>query len=121
MILVFYILSYFASHFCKASRKSLKPFSSYRKALVYDLVTIYNVHRGLTPKAGISELHFLCFAHSIMVIYICLLFQESISSSFKLQGGHKHITEITIFKVQRAITPKVGYPELQFLCSALNI
>ena len=31
MVLVFYMSSYVALHFCKASRKSLKPFSNYRK------------------------------------------------------------------------------------------
>ena len=54
------------------------------------------------PKAGNSELWFLCFAHRIMLIYIYIKFQENISV-FKLQSGHKYITEITIFKVQRAI------------------
>ena len=40
---------------------------------------------------------------------------------FILQSGHEYIVEIAIFNiyyVQRATTPKVGYPELRFLCSA---
>ena len=53
-----------------------------------------------------------------MVIYICIKFQENISTVFKLQSGHKYITEISIFKVQRAVSPKVGLQELLFLCSA---
>ena len=36
----------------------------------------------------------------------------------KLQTGYKYMAEITIYKVQRAITPKVCEPELKFLCSA---
>ena len=51
-------------------------------------ITIYNVQRVVTPKAGNSELWFLCSAYHIMVIYICIKFQENISNSFKLQSGH---------------------------------
>ena len=47
-------------------------------------ITIYNVQRVVTPKSGISELWFLCSAHYIMVIYICIKFQENISNSFQV-------------------------------------
>ena len=40
---------------------------------------------------------------------------------FKLQRGHKYMTEITIYNVQWATTPKVGKPELGFLCSACHL
>ena len=53
-----------------------------------------------------------------MVIYICIKFQENISNSFEVTEGHKYITEITIFKSSKGIIPKVGKPELPFLCSA---
>ena len=69
------------------------------------LITTNNVQRAATPKAGNSELLFLCFAHCIILIYICIKFQENISDSF-------HVTQIYyrnhIFKAQRAVTPKVG-------------
>ena len=45
-------------------------------------ITINNVQRVVTPKAGNSALRFLCFAHHIMVIYICINFQENILNSF---------------------------------------
>ena len=64
-------------------------------------ITIYNDQRAVTPKTGNSELWFLCSAHHIKVIYVCIKFQESISNSFQ-------VTEITIFNVQRAITSDVG-------------
>ena len=52
-------------------------------------ITIYNVQRVVTPKAGNSELWFLCSAYHIMVIYICVKFQENTSNSFfKLQSRH---------------------------------
>ena len=52
-----------------------------------------------------------------MVIYIYIKFQEYLKQ-FSSYNGQKYITEITIFKVQKAITQKVGQPVLQFLCSA---
>ena len=80
--MVFYMLSYVALHFYKASRKSLKPFSSYRKGTTnMTWHTINNVQRAVTPKAGDSELLFLCFAHHIMVIYICIKFQKNVLKS----------------------------------------
>ena len=47
-------------------------------------ITIYNVQRVVTPKAGISELWFFCSAHQIMVIYTSINFQENISNSFQV-------------------------------------
>ena len=41
-----------------------------------------SVQRAVTPKAGKSELGFLSFANCIMVIYICIKFQENILNSF---------------------------------------
>ena len=37
---------------------------------------------------------------------------------FNLQSRHEHMVERYIYKVQRAITPKVGKPELLFKNSA---
>ena len=48
------------------------------------LITIDIVQRAVTPKAGNSELRFLCCANRIMVIYICIKFQENISDSFQV-------------------------------------
>ena len=47
-------------------------------------ITIDNVQSVVTPKAGKSELQFLHFANLIMVIYICIKFQENISNSFQV-------------------------------------
>ena len=35
-----------------------------------------------------------------------------------LQSGHEYVVEMAVFDVQRAITPKIGKPVLQFMCSA---
>ena len=34
-----------------------------------------------------------------------------------LQSGHKYVVAMALFNVQKAITPKVCYPELRFLRS----
>ena len=39
----------------------------------------------------------------------------------KLQTVQEYMTEITIYYVQRAITPKIGHPELWILCSACRL
>ena len=39
-------------------------------------------------------------------------------TDFILQTGHKYITEITIFKVQRAITPKVTRVTVLVFCTS---
>ena len=44
--------------------------------------TIDYVQRAETPKAGKSELQFLCFANCTMVIYVCIKFQENILNSY---------------------------------------
>ena len=40
---------------------------------------------------------------------------------FNLQSGHKYMVEMAMFNVRRAITPKVGKPELQFMSSACRL
>ena len=47
-------------------------------------ITIDNVQRVETPKAGKSDLRFLCFANCFMMIYICIKFQENIVNSFQV-------------------------------------
>ena len=36
---------------------------------------------------------------------------------FNLQSRHQYMVEMALFNVSRAISPKVGKPELQFMCS----
>ena len=58
-------------------------------------ITIYNVQRVVTPKAGNSELWVLCSAHHIMVIYICIKFQKTISNSFQVTKGHNYKSRLS--------------------------
>ena len=61
-------------------------------------ITIYNVQRAVRPKASNSELWFLCYAHRIMVIYICIKFQENISNSFQVIE-QTHILQKSLFSM----------------------
>ena len=70
------------------------------------LITIDNVQRTETPKAGKPELRFFKLYYGD--IHLHKLSRKYLKQFFKSQSGHKYVTEITIFKVQRAITPKVG-------------
>ena len=38
-----------------------------------------------------------------------------------LQSGHEYMVEMAMLDVQMAITPKVGKPELRFMCSASHL
>ena len=62
-------------------------------------ITIYNVHRTVNPKAGNSEVWFLCSAHHIMVTYICIKVQENISNSFQVTERTHILQKSLIFNV----------------------
>ena len=51
-----------------------------------------------------------------MVSNICVKFHEKMSSSFLSYGA-----DTKIVNTQRAITPKIGKPELRFMCSACHL
>ena len=52
----------------------------------------------------------------LMVFNVCVKFHENMSSGFKvMERTQKYVN------TQRAITPKVGQPELRFMCSACRL
>ena len=69
-------------------------------------ITVYKVLMAVTLKAGNSELWFLCSAHHIMVIYICIVSRKYLKQFSSYRAG-THITDITTFNVHRAIIPKL--------------
>ena len=55
-------------------------------------------------------------AGRLMGFNVCMKFHGNMSSSFKvMERAQKNVN------TQRAITPKVGKPELRFLCSARRL
>ena len=71
-------------------------------------ITINNVQMPVTSKAGDSELRILCFANCIMVIGICIKFQEKISNSFQVKKCSQIYYRNHYFQSSNAITQKVG-------------
>ena len=55
------------------------------------------------------------------MLYLCEKFHQLSQTVFNLQSRHKFMVEMAMFNVQRAITTKVGKPELQFMCSAHHL
>ena len=53
-----------------------------------------------------------------MVIYSCEKFHQISGKVFNLQSGYEYMVEMGMFNVKRAVTPKVGKPDLRFMCSA---
>ena len=81
-------------------------------------ITIYNVQRKVTPKAG----------NLVMVLVFCTTYHgdlhlHKVSSKYLKQFSSNradtYITEITVFNVQRAISKgRLSRAEVVFLCSA---
>ena len=57
----------------------------------------------------------MCDACHLMVFYVCVKFHENMSSGFKVMEQTRKLL------TQRAITPKVGKPELRFMNSARRL
>ena len=41
-------------------------------------MAMFNVQKTITPKVGKQELQFMCYAHCLIVFYICVKFHENI-------------------------------------------
>ena len=76
-------------------------------------MAMFNVRRAITPIVGKTVLWFMCSAHLLILLYICVKFHVNISDGIRAME--------LMFSVQRAITPKVGKPELKFMCSASRL
>ena len=61
-------------------------------------ITVCKVQGAVTPKAGNSELWFFLPAHHVMVISICIMFQENISNSFQITE-RTHILQKSLFSM----------------------
>ena len=75
-----------------------------------------NTQRAITPKVGQPELRFMCSACRLIGFNVRVKFHENMSSGLKVMAWtQKNVN------TQRAITPKVGKPELWFMCSARRL
>ena len=58
----------------------------------------------------------MCSALRLMVFNICVKFHENVSRGFKVMERTQKIVN-----TKREITPKVGQPELRFMCSSCRL
>ena len=79
-------------------------------------MAIFNIQRAITLKVGKQELRFMCSACHLMVLTFVSSSMKICQAVLKLWRG-----DTKIVNTQRAITPKEGKPELQFMCSALPL
>ena len=47
-------------------------------------MAMFNVQRTITPKVSKPELWFMCSAHQLIVLYICVKFGENISHGIRV-------------------------------------
>ena len=74
------MLSYVPLHFLQTFKNLWNCFQVIETYMT--CITIDNVQRAVTPKAGNSELE--CFGNCIKVMYSGMKFQENISNSFQV-------------------------------------
>ena len=72
-------------------------------------ISIYNILRAVTAKAGKHKLWFLCFTCCLMVVNISV---QSDAYLAQFSSRNEYMTKITIYTVQRTITPEVGKLQL---------
>ena len=119
---MFCMSSYGGKHFRTVPWNNLKQVFRLQSGHKYMIeIIIYNVQRAATAKVGKQELQFLCFTCHLMVVNILCSLMKISNRVFKLPSGHEYMTKISIYTVQRAITPKVGKPLLWFLISACSL
>ena len=81
-------------------------------------MAMFNGPRAITTKVSKPELWFMCSAHCLKVLYICVTISENILNGFQLTERTQVYGRNDYVQCSKAITPKVGRPELRFMCSA---
>ena len=90
----------------KVMEQTQKLLTDTHKKTVYPIACIF-VCRGY------NQSYHSCVLHVVSWFNICVKFHESMSSGFELMEPTQKFVN-----TQRAISPKVGKPELRFMCSA---
>ena len=73
------------------------------------LLKIVNTQREITPKVENPELRFMCSAHRLRVLNICVKFHENMSSGFKVMERTRKLLTDRHTHTQREKT-KTLYP-----------
>ena len=54
-------------------------------------MAMFNVQRVITPKVGNPELRFMCSAHCLIMLYICVHFRENISNGIRVMERTRNL------------------------------
>ena len=82
MVLAFCMSSNVDWYLYEVSWWYLERFLSSERTRPYRKIYYFQFQRAITPKICNPELRFLCSAHHLMLLYICIKFYENISNSF---------------------------------------
>ena len=86
------------------------------------LFSIPTMFKGPQLQNCVHQSYGFCVLH---VVPQCFTFVRNFiiisQMVFNLQCEHEDMVEMAMFNVQRAITLKIGKPELWFICSALHL
>ena len=63
---------------------TLNVFCVTERTRPYHKIYYFQFQRAITPKIRNPELRFLCSAHCLMFLYICVKFHENISNGFRV-------------------------------------
>ena len=79
-------------------------------------MAIFNIYKGPNSKGRLTSYGFCV----LRIVSWCFTFVWDFMkiSVFNSKSGNEYMVEMVMFHVQRAITPKVGKPELRLMCPA---
>ena len=93
---MFYTSSHSALHLCEVSCKYLAGISALLSGHKYMVeIAMFSVQRAVTPKVGIPDLRFICSAHRLIVLYICIKFGENITDGIKVMERTRMMEALT--------------------------
>ena len=75
--------------------------------------------KGGNYRSGLTRATVLVFCTSSHCdLHLWEISWKYLKKAFNLQSGHKYMVKMAMFNVQRAVTPKVGKPDLWSMSSA---
>ena len=120
-VLVFCTLCHNASHSCEVSSKYLKGFQLTVQTQVHSRNGYFQYQlcsKDHNSKSRLTRVMVLCSACCLTVLYTCEKFHNYTSHGFQLTEQTRVHNRNGYVQNSKAITPKIGEPELRIMCSA---
>ena len=84
-------------------------------------MAMFNIKRAITPKVGKPELGFMCSAHCLIVLYICVKFRENITNGIRVMEQTQIHGRNGYVQLSKGNNSKSRQPDLWFMCSAHHL